>query len=268
MPGGPEIMLRVTRVEAREMIQKRILEGQALLKKEISTEVDLDQFRHSGRAWLDYNTELLLRIFTTDQIRKEYSRSDRASTDFGIFADQYEQEIDELRDEIRDKLPRLHSILHRLELIPESQASTLMDTSENRTDASLRRELQLLVRQASALGERVTKIIPEAADKPGRPGSGITEAINPYNSYLDRAKRLLSADDAQGVIALNEIPRQEQIQERLAASYHKTAKERILNGLSDLMAILESRISEMKTASQFELETLHREIHSKCYELY
>jgi diguanylate cyclase (GGDEF)-like protein len=112
-------MLRWTRAEAAEKLKKQILKGEQLLSREI---VDLDRFRQDTRTWLDFNAELLRTLFTSDEIRKEYLRVEQAYTEFDVFADQYERERDELVWEIRDKLPRLHSISQRLELIPEEFA--------------------------------------------------------------------------------------------------------------------------------------------------
>jgi len=110
--------------EAAEKLKSQFTRGQLL---EIQASVQPEQFRLSAKAWLDYNIELLRDLFTNDEVLQEYLRSDHARTDFDIFADQYEREIDDLRDDIREKLPRLHSIMQRLEFFSNDTTSPQID---------------------------------------------------------------------------------------------------------------------------------------------
>lgn len=239
-----QTMLRVPRTDAAEKLQKQISRGEELLSRKIASEEDLELFREDKQVWSDYNAELLRTLFTTTDMRDEYTHVGPAEAwSYSLFEDLIESSIDDLKE----KLSRLRSIFKRLELIPEApvpQQETTLNTGAT-SDASLNRELLILLRQAKELRDGAVRIDPTAADKPGRPGSGITELIKPYNSYLDRAKQLFSGKDPQAVLAINEIPHQEDIKERFAASYHKKAKQRILTGLGQLIAILEARLTHV-----------------------
>jgi diguanylate cyclase (GGDEF)-like protein len=94
--------------------------------------------------------------------------------------------------------------------------------------------------QLGALQERAEKIVPEEAGGPGLPGSGITALIGPFNALLIRVRTLLGDDSA----ALHEIEHIEpvaEMMERLAVSYHKKAKERIIVGAQHLRAVVQAR---------------------------
>lgn len=98
----------------------------------------------------------------------------------------------------------------------------------------------ILSDQLGALQERAEKIVPEDAGAPGLPGSGITALIGPFNALLMRVRTLLENDPA----ALQEIEHIEpvaEMMERLAVSYHKKARERIVVGAQHLRAVVEAR---------------------------
>ena len=100
------------------------------------------------------------------------------------------------------------------------------------------REVLILYNQLKNLRGDVEKIEPEAANRAGHPGSGITAFILPFNSLLERAKELLS-DDSLALKPIAQIEPVREIQERLAADYHKRAKFQILVGSGSLLAALE-----------------------------
>lgn len=119
MTTGQKTKLRRPRKETEERLRKQIFEGQLL---DVKSVVAPDQFRFEARAWLDYNIQLLPDLFTTDEILRGYIGPVIVKTDFDLFSDQHQREIDDLKDEIRDKLPRLNSILKRLEFFEEESS--------------------------------------------------------------------------------------------------------------------------------------------------
>lgn len=102
----------------------------------------------------------------------------------------------------------------------------------------------VLYNQLVSLRDRVNQIEPEAADRRGCPGSGISAFILPFNFLLENAKELLT-DDVTALVAVADIQPVEQIEERLRATYHKKAKYQILIGIDRLLATLEPRLSKV-----------------------
>lgn len=110
----------------------------------------------------------------------------------------------------------------------------------------------VLIEQLEALRARAENVVPEDAGRPGLPGSGVTAFIGPFNALLFRVRLLLESDS----VALEEIEHIEplpEMQERLAVSYHKKARERILLGTQHLRAAVEARLSR-GVGSEKELE--------------
>ncbi len=154
MTSDRETKLRKSRQVAEDKLQRQFSRGQFLLAQ---AKIAPDQFRLDATGWLDYNCQLLQELFTTEEVLKEYVGPLTVRTDFDLFADQYQREIDDLTDEIYNKLPRLKSILSRLEFFQEDTApltnaqpsphtitpfsppitQPVLTSSESRTDAWL-----------------------------------------------------------------------------------------------------------------------------------
>ena len=98
-------------------------------------------------------------------------------------------------------------------------------------------EATILLNQLKLLRSDVEKIKPETAEKPGRPGSGITGFIPPFNNALQRVKDLFS-DDPLTLELIKGIEPVNPIEERLSASLHTSARSQILAGSGLLLAIL------------------------------
>lgn len=239
-------MLSVPRTEAAEKLEKQISLGDELRSRKILSDEDWERFREDKQTWSDYTAELLRVLFTTPNVSAEYIA---ASPPASMFGDLQEHETGDLKE----KLSCLRSIYKRLELIPEA----LNFQQAAPPDAG---ELLILIQQAKKLSRVAASIDPEAADKAGRPGSGITELIKPYNSCLDRARHLFERRDQRTLEALKEIPEQEDIKERFAASYHKRAQQRILTGLGQLLAILEAQLTPVRSPAGDKGKPLNRRV--------
>lgn len=101
----------------------------------------------------------------------------------------------------------------------------------------------ILFGQITMLKAEVDRVEPEAADRRGSPGSGISAFIQPFNSFLARAKEVL-ADDLTALRAIGEVEPVEDVREgHLSARYHKEAKYKILLGCGIMLAALQPRLA-------------------------
>jgi len=119
--------LAVTRDEAKQRLQDRIEKGMELKSKQVNTREAFEELKNNYSKWDSFNSELLRRIFTTDEAAKEY--------DFwGVMAvSMYEESLGEkIADTYKDidkKIHRLDSIIERLELIPLASQVAPIDSA-------------------------------------------------------------------------------------------------------------------------------------------
>lgn len=108
--------LAVTRDEAKQRLQDRIEKGMELKSKQVNTREAFEELKNNYSKWDSFNSELLRRIFTTDEAAKEYDY-------WGVVAvstheDSLGEKIADTYKGIDKKIHRLDSIIERLELIP------------------------------------------------------------------------------------------------------------------------------------------------------
>lgn len=124
--------LKVSQEEARTGLQDRIEEGIELTKRQIASLQEFDALEHDYEKWDSFNTELLKRLFTSDEMANEYAW-------WGMVVHPREQSLREkvtdLFANINDKIHRLDSIIERLELIPVN--SSLKHLTVPRRDLKL-----------------------------------------------------------------------------------------------------------------------------------
>lgn len=114
--------LLVTREEAKQRLQDRIDKGMELKSQQVNTREAFEELSNAYSKWNSFNSELLRRLFTTEEAAKEY--------DFwGVMvASMYEpslaEKIAEIYKDIDKKIHRIDSIIERLELIPLSSSVT------------------------------------------------------------------------------------------------------------------------------------------------
>ena len=110
--------LAVSRDNAKQRLQDRINQGMELKQRQVGTREALDEFSNSYDKWDRFNSELLRRIFTTDEAAKEYDY-----WGVGIISlrePALGERIADVYKDIDKKTHRLDSIVERLELIPLS----------------------------------------------------------------------------------------------------------------------------------------------------
>lgn len=110
--------LSVTRDEAKARLQDRIEKGLELKKCQIDSNEAFDSLSNEYSKWNSFNSELLKRIFTTDEFVKEYDFWGVAS--ISMRETSLGEEIADLYKHIDNKIHRIDSIIERLELIPLS----------------------------------------------------------------------------------------------------------------------------------------------------
>jgi len=117
--------LIVPRSEAEAKIKSQIEKGRRIMALRILSEEDLAKARAQRAKWLDYNTELLTRLFDNRSIAEEYGQSFVA-----VIPRSFEYAITVFRNEMNYSITRLESILERLPLIPVvRQTKRLSDAS-------------------------------------------------------------------------------------------------------------------------------------------
>jgi len=114
MTGQVQTMLRVPRGDATQKLENQISKGNELLYRTIASDAEMHLFLRDKQAWSDYNRELLRSLFTTSDLRDEY-----ISVEFAQESSLFDDPIDAAIDDMKEKITCLHSILQRLELIPE-----------------------------------------------------------------------------------------------------------------------------------------------------
>ena len=110
--------LAVSRDNAKQRLQDRINQGMELKQRQVGTREALDEFSNSYGKWDRFNSELLRRIFTTDEAAKEYDYWGVGIISFREPA--LSERIADVYKDIDKKTHRLDSIVERLELIPLS----------------------------------------------------------------------------------------------------------------------------------------------------
>lgn len=115
-PKSPAELL-ISRDDAKYRLQERIQKGLEMKQVQINSREALDTAKNEYSKWNSFNEELLKRIFSTEELAKEYSQyygSIRviASGELSI-----REKIADLYKNIDKKNHRIDSIIERLELI-------------------------------------------------------------------------------------------------------------------------------------------------------
>lgn len=116
--------LLISQDDAKSKLQDRIQKGIELKRIPINSLATLNTAKNEYYKWDSFNTELLKRIFTTEEHSNEYSHWLYAS-----FGGGDEPSINEKISDLHEKIDRgnhnLDSIIERLELIPLSKMASL-----------------------------------------------------------------------------------------------------------------------------------------------
>jgi predicted nucleotide-binding protein with TIR-like domain len=122
--------------EAKDRLEDRIEKGRELRAQQVNSVEQFEILESEFSKWSAFNTELLKRMFTSDQFAKEYS-SWSGPLMMDMQPPSMGQRIADLFKEIDVELHKLDSIKERLELIPVAVVNELPEAS--RTPESLSR---------------------------------------------------------------------------------------------------------------------------------
>lgn len=115
--------LLISRPDAERQINDRIAIGETLKARQVTSLQSIDSLRSDYQIWSDFNGELLGRIFDTDVYKNEYCKWFASA--ISLNPTPQEQYLDIVRD-IEDKLQRLRSLIPRLQLIQDIDATLKM----------------------------------------------------------------------------------------------------------------------------------------------
>lgn len=118
----PPAELLISRDDAKSKLQERIQKGLAIKQTNINSREALDEVKNEYSKWNSFNTELLKRIFSTDELAEEYSEWFGVGL-IAIYEPSLGEKIADLYQDIDQKIHRIDSIIERLELIPLTKAA-------------------------------------------------------------------------------------------------------------------------------------------------
>ena len=109
------IQLVVSREEAKQKLETRLLKGQNIKDLLIESSQDLKSAQHEFYKWNDFNVELLKQLFTTNELSEEYNSSIGIAF---IGPTTFREDLRDFYDDVDYKIRRLESIIERIEIIP------------------------------------------------------------------------------------------------------------------------------------------------------
>lgn len=113
--------LLISREDAKSKLQSRIEKGLELKQRGVDTREAFESLSNDYSKWDSFNSELLKRTFTTDELANEYDV--RGVMAIAMFEPSLGERIAKVYRDVDKKIHRLDSIIERLELIPLSSAS-------------------------------------------------------------------------------------------------------------------------------------------------
>jgi predicted nucleotide-binding protein len=125
--------LTMTRNEAKAKLQDRIEKGVELNRVQVNTPQSYETAKNEYSKWDSFNTELLKRMFTTEELSTEYSGWGVVVVSMG--RPSLGEQIAKLNKGIDDKIHRIDSIIERLELFPLS-SSLQSESNESNLEAA------------------------------------------------------------------------------------------------------------------------------------
>lgn len=125
--------LLISRDDAKSKLQERIQKGLEIKQAQINSRDALETANNEYSKWNSFNTELLKRIFTTEELSSEYSRWIGIGS-IAMREPSLGEKIADLYKSIDQKIHRIDSIIERLELIPLSNSASSAETTEEQPD--------------------------------------------------------------------------------------------------------------------------------------
>jgi len=119
-PQAPKSTLELVmaRDDAKARLQERIEKGLELKQRRVETRETFEILSNDYSKWDSFNSELLKRIFTTDEMAKEYDFWGAMA--MTMYEPSLGEKIADVYEDVNKKIHRLDSIIERLELIPLS----------------------------------------------------------------------------------------------------------------------------------------------------
>jgi predicted nucleotide-binding protein len=124
----PELMLKELADAARAKITERMELGEAMRAKHPQSIADVEHLKEQHTSWQRFNALMLKRMFTTDEIEREYLHSPDAGN-VVMRSDFYGgggSDLDDLQHDLNAELGCLRGILDRLAIIPVAMATAGM----------------------------------------------------------------------------------------------------------------------------------------------
>lgn len=112
----PLLELTISKDDAKTKLKERIEKGNDLKQRPVETRETIEALKNEFSKWDSFNSELLKRIFSTDELEKEYAFWGVGYMSFG--EPTLGEKISAVHKDIDKKIHRLDSIIDRLELIP------------------------------------------------------------------------------------------------------------------------------------------------------
>jgi predicted nucleotide-binding protein len=191
--------LRVSHAEANKQLVDRIAMGEQLLAIHPKSQEELAGLRERRKIWDDYNTQLLLQLFTTKSVSDEYNESPGMAV--SSLRPSFTDLITYIHRDVKSSVTSLKSIVGRLTLYPIQGESNPPRSTGN---AAYSEKLIFLVHgHDNAVKETVARflekfglkviILHEQADK----GRTIIEKFEDH-AAVGFAVILITADDIGG----------------------------------------------------------------------
>jgi len=186
--------LLVSREEAASKINDRVLQGQTLLMRPCGSREDLEQIRRDYYRWTNYNRDLLLSLFTTDEYAKRY-----VGYPMGAVAHRdLDALVKDVHADIEEKNNHLQSLIERLDLIPLASPP---DSRQNVEDSRMTTDVFIVHGHDKEMEQAVARVLSRLGLDPiilhEQPNNGQT-IIEKFETNAIRAGFvvvLLSPDD-------------------------------------------------------------------------
>lgn len=120
-PPKPRLELLASREDAKLRLQARIEKGLELKQRGVNTRETFDALSNDYSKWDSFNSELLKRLFTTEELAQEYDFWGAMA--ISMREPSLGEKIAEVYEDVDKKIHRLDSIIERLELIPLSSVA-------------------------------------------------------------------------------------------------------------------------------------------------
>lgn len=121
--------LTMSRDEAKAKLQDRIEKAMELKRVQVNTPQSYEIAKNEYSKWNSFNSELLKRMFTTEELSTEYSWWGVGVMSIGRSS--LGEQIAKLSKDIDEKIHRIDSLIERLELFPLSSALAV-DTADGK----------------------------------------------------------------------------------------------------------------------------------------